>query len=186
VNTGFAEAFLQFENSGASQKFIQKEWLLPYERLETRITDDARAAFFLKPQELPFISYPYEWSFDMLRDAALLTLQLAKAAIDHNLQLKDASAYNVQWLKGKPVFIDTLSFEPLKQGPWVAYRQFCEHFLAPLLLMHYSRQHLPQLFSAWPDGVPLQTARKLLPWRSRFSIHVYLHIHMQAKLAAKP
>ena len=83
-----------------------------------------------------FISYPYEWSFSQLKDAALTTLAAHELALDHGMTLKDASAYNVQFVDGKPVLIDSLSFErAVPDEPWVAYRQFCQHFLAPLALM---------------------------------------------------
>lgn len=185
VNKNFSAAFDQFENSRLAKKLLDKGWLLPWQKINDNLTEDPQAAYFLQPREIGFISYPYEWSFDMLRDAALLTLEIASLAVDSQFQLKDATPYNIQWQHGKPVLIDHLSFEPLRKGPWIAYRQFCESFLAPLLLMHYKKQHLPQLFLAWPEGIPLTSAAKLLPWRSRFSIHTYLHIHMQAKLSKK-
>ncbi|MCR6719787.1 MAG: class I SAM-dependent methyltransferase [Chitinophagaceae bacterium] len=185
VNKSFEASFDAFEKSGACQKFIDKNWLIPHQRIAENLTGDSEAALFLQPERLPFISYPYEWSFDMLRDAALLTIQLAENCLEYNLQLKDATPYNIQWKNGKPLFIDSLSFEPLRPGPWIAYRQFCESFLAPLLLMHNNKQHLPELLKAWPDGMPLATVASMLPWRSRFSIHTYLHIHMQAKMSKK-
>ena len=80
----------------------------------------------IKPERIPFISYPYEWSFSQLKDAAQLTLQIQKSALEVGLSLKDCSAYNIQFLRGKPVLIDTLSFERYREGePWAAYRQFC-------------------------------------------------------------
>ncbi len=99
--------------------------------------------------------------------------------------LKDATPYNIQWHKGKLLFIDTLSFEKYKEVPWIGYRQFCENFLGPLLIMHYSKTPLPQLFQAWPDGIPVGIIKSLLPKRSRFSLHTYLHIHLHAKIASK-
>ena len=87
---------------------------------------------------MDFISYPYEWWFRQLKAAALLTLRLQKAAVQHGMSLKDATAYNVAYDEGRPVWIDTLSFERLTPGkPWVAYRQFCQFFLAPLAVMSY-------------------------------------------------
>jgi hypothetical protein len=83
----------------------------------------------ISPEPVPFISYPYEWSFSQLKDAALTTLSIQKKALGFGISLKDCSAYNVQFVKGKPVFIDTLSFEKYSEGsPWVAYRQFCQHY----------------------------------------------------------
>ncbi|MDP9230935.1 MAG: SAM-dependent methyltransferase, partial [Bacteroidota bacterium] len=83
-------------------------------------------------------------------------------------------------------FIDTLSFEKHnKEQPWIAYRQFCENFLSPLLLMHYSKNSLQQLLLAYPDGIPLAVTKSLLPWRSKLSLHTYLHIHLHAVVAQK-
>jgi hypothetical protein len=122
----------------------------------------------------------------MLKDAALLTLQLARECTQFGIILKDATPFNIQWQDGKPVFIDTLSFERYDASqPWIAYRQFCESFLSPLLLMHYSHQPLQSILLAHPAGVPLSITRSLLPWQSKFSFYTYLHIHMHERLASK-
>jgi hypothetical protein len=122
----------------------------------------------------------------MLKDAALLTLKIAMQAIRFGVILKDASPYNVQWLDGDPIFIDSLSFERYDATkPWIAYRQFCECLLSPLLLMYYSGQPLQALLLAFPDGIPLPVTRSLLPWRSKFSFYTYLHIHLHERLSAK-
>ena len=92
----------------------------------------------LEHARVPFVSYPYEWTFAMLRDAALLQLELLRRALDENLMLKDSSSYNVQFRGAKPVFIDIGSFERLREGePWAGYRQFCMLYLNPLLLQAY-------------------------------------------------
>jgi hypothetical protein len=117
----------------------------------------------------------------------LLTLRIAKESLQFGVMLKDASAFNVQWHKGKMIFIDTLSFEKYDETrPWVAYRQFCEHFLGPLLLMHYRKLPLTEMLLAWPDGMPLRATAGLLPRRTRFSLPVYLHIHLHSKYSSKP
>jgi len=122
----------------------------------------------------------------MLKDAALLTLELARKALDHDMVLKDATPFNIQWHHDRLIFIDTLSFEKYEADrPWIAYRPFCENFLGPLLLMHYRKISLQQLFLGWPDGIPVSLVQKLLPWRSRFSMLTYLHIHLHAKMASK-
>ncbi len=136
----------------------------------------------IEPELVPFISYPYEWSFSELKDAALLTLRIEEEALEHGMSLKDASAYNIQFLRGKPVLIDTLSFEAYEDGrPWVAYRQYCQHFLAPLALMAYADVRLQQLLKAYIDGVPLDLASRLLPAKTRFMPFLASHIHMHAR-----
>lgn len=185
VNQCFKEDFESFISSGCFAHFVKKGLLIPHEQIAENLTGDQEWYTTLKPTKVSFISYAWEWSFDMLKDAALLTLQIAREALQFDMILKDATPYNIQWHKGKFILIDSLSFEKYKNQPWVAYRQFCEGFLAPLLLMHYRKYSLQQLQLAWPDGVPLDLTQRLLPWRSKLSIHTYLHIHLHAKLSRK-
>ena len=186
VNKIFREDFDHFIKSGCYDYLIEKQWLIPHEEIDTNLSNSPDWYKTLKPQRIPFITYPYEWCFDMLKDAALLTLQLAKDGTRFGTILKDATPFNIQWLDGKPVFIDTLSFERYEASkPWIAYRQFCESFLSPLLLMHYSHQPLQSLSLAYPEGIPLSTTKSLLPWRSKFSFYTYLHIHIHQRLASK-
>ena len=120
-------------------------------------------AIVIRPERVPFISYPYEWSFGELKDAALLTLKLHRRALRHDMILKDASAYNIQFMNGRAVLIDTLSFDFYKEGePWGAYGQFCRHFLAPLLLMKEKDVRLNRMLSLFIDGIPLDLAASLL------------------------
>lgn len=186
VNKVFKDHFDFFIHSGCYEKLVKQQLLIPHEPINKNLTAGNEWYATLKPEQAGCISYPWEWSFDMLKDAALLTLRITKEAIASGLILKDATPYNVQWYKGKLTFIDTLSFEKYDAGePWIAYRQFCESFLAPLLLMHYKKQSLQPLLLAWPEGIPLSIAKSLLPGRSKFSLHVYLHIHLHANIAGK-
>lgn len=173
-------------NSGLYLALIQKNILLPHAEMPADFNGPLGYKIIL-PEQLHFTSFAWEWSFDQLKDAALLTLEAARTALEHGMMLKDATPYNIQWHNGALRFIDTLSFEPYTEGkPWIAYRQFCECFLSPLLLMHYRKQSLHALQLAWPDGIPLQTTRALLPWKSRLSMLTWMHIHLHAKYAAKP
>jgi hypothetical protein len=118
----------------------------------------------------------------MLRDAALLTLDVQAEAAAAGFTLRDASAFNVLFDGARPVLIDHLSFEPATPGaPWPAYRQFCEHFLAPLALMARRDVRLGSLLRSHLDGIPLNLAARLLPWRSRFSPGLGAHIHLHAR-----
>lgn len=136
----------------------------------------------IQPELIPFISYPYEWCFGQLKDAALLTLSIQKMALFHGMTLKDASAFNVQFKNGRPILIDTLSFEIYnKDTPWVAYKQFCQHFLAPLALMCHQDLRLNQLSRNFIDGIPLDLASSLLPKKSYLKFSLLSHIHLHAK-----
>ncbi len=185
VNTCFKEHFDHFTQSGCYKHLVEKGLLIPHEQVPENLTGDKSYYATLKPELISFISYPYEWSFAMLKDAALLSLQLVKEALNYEMILKDATPYNIQWHKGSLLFIDSLSFEKYRETIWVAYRQFCENFLAPLLLMHHSKQPLHQLQLAYLDGIPVDVASNLLPFRSKLSVHTYLHIHLHAKISAK-
>jgi len=184
VNLSYKKHFDHFVQSGLYKTLADLQWLTPHE-VEDQHTDDPLSYLVLRPEPVPFISYAYEWSFDMLRDAALLTLNIQRKALEYGMTLKDATPFNVQWHKGRMIFIDTLSFELFENRPWIAYRQFCEQFLSPLLLMHYAKASLHSLPLAWPEGIPLQQTRRLLPYRSRWSLHVWLHIHLHAKISAR-
>lgn len=184
VNIVFKEHYDLFVRSGCYEKMVTKGLLIPHETIHENLNGSADWYLTLKPQKISFITYPYEWSFDMMKTAALLTLDLLKEALNSGLVLKDATPFNIQWHQGKLVFIDTLSFEIYREEePWIAYRQFCECFLAPLVLMHYSKNSLQQLSLAYPNGIPLSIAKSFLPWRSRFSLHTYLHIRLHAGIA---
>lgn len=136
----------------------------------------------IKPEPLSFISYPYEWCFSQLKDAALTTLKIQKEAVGFSMSLKDCSAYNIQFRNGKPIFIDTLSFERYREGdPWVAYAQFCGHFIAPLALMSYQDMRLNRLSRIFMDGIPLDLTSSLLPFRSYFDMSLLFHIHLHSK-----
>lgn len=135
----------------------------------------------IRPRELPLISYPYEWSFSQLKEAALLTLELQRRALAAGMRLKDASAYNVQFDRGRPILIDTLSFEVAPPTePWPAYRQFCEHFLAPLALVAYRDPRCALMLREFIDGIPIDLAARLLPGRTRLRPAMLVHIHLHA------
>jgi hypothetical protein len=185
VNLSYKEHFDQLLQSGCYELLTSKQLLIKHEPVSNNLTGDNDYYTTLRPQLIPFISYPSEWCFDMLKEAALLTLKIAREAMGFNMILKDASPFNVQWLNGKPIFIDSLSLEKFNEKPWIAYRQFCECFLAPLLLMHYNKKQMPGLQLAWPEGIPLDIISSLLPGRSRFSLYTYLHIHLHAKYSLK-
>ncbi|HCX88856.1 MAG TPA: hypothetical protein DG761_12625 [Gammaproteobacteria bacterium] len=184
VNRAGAGDFDRFIDSGLYQVLIDKGYLLEHEDVtDTDIPRSDVCHRILRPLQLKYISYPYEWCFSQLQDAAMLTLRVQTIALKLGFSLKDASAYNVQFVDGKPVFIDTLSFAFYQEGqPWAAYRQFCQHFLAPLALMAHVDINLGKLLVTHIDGIPLDLASKLLPQRTRLSMGLQTHVHLHAKL----
>jgi len=171
-------------NSGLYQELTAAELLIPHEEINEYDQNSPPDQIVIKPKKVGFISFPYEWSFSQLKNAAQITLKIQKIALQKGMSLKDCSAYNVQFFHGKPIFIDTLSFERYREGePWAAYRQFCQHFLAPLALMAYTDVRLSQLLRIYIDGIPLDLASKLLPKKTslNFSINVHIHIHAKSQ-----
>lgn len=187
VNAAYQEDFACLASSGLSDELIQAHLLVPHEtdKMTLAVSDGAIAV--LRPLLVSTISYPYEWCFSQLQDAALLTLDVQKRALERGMSLKDASAYNVQFLDGRPILIDTLSFEMYKEGePWVAYRQFCQHFLAPLALMAYTDVRMPLMLRCYIDGLPLDLTSGLLPKSSYLKGGILAHVHLHAKAVNQP
>lgn len=182
VNEVHRRHFDRFIESGLYDRLVADELLVPHEDVDLSLAAAPDAYRIILPEQIPFISYPYEWSFSMLRDAALATLRIQQLALDHGMSLRDSTAYNLTFHKGRPLFLDTTSFEILRDGqPWVAYRQFCQHFVAPLVLMSLRDARLGQLSRLYIDGVPLDLASALLPARALAKRGIALHIRMHAR-----
>lgn len=137
----------------------------------------------LRHETIPFVSYPYEWTFGMLRDAALLHLELLEQALAEDFWLKDGTAYNVQWVGPRPVFIDIGSFERLAAGqPWAGYRQFCQTFLYPLFLQAYKAVDFHPLLRGCLDGITPRQCANLMSLRDWFRRGVLSHVVLHARL----
>lgn len=140
----------------------------------------------IQPEQIPFITYPYEWSFNQYKEAALLTLKLQKYCLEHGFSLKDASAFNVTFYKGKAVFIDTLSFDFYEENsPWRAYKQYITHFLGPLVLAHFHGAQSLKLMSNFMDGIPIKILASMLPFKTNLNPFLYSNIHLLAKFEDK-
>ncbi|MBC8390540.1 MAG: SAM-dependent methyltransferase [Actinobacteria bacterium] len=182
INIIYKENYYHLMNSGLYGTLVDANLLIPHNEVDIESPEPNKAYKIIKPESIPFISYPYEWCFSQLKDAALTTFKIQKIAMDFEMTLKDCSAYNIQFRKCKPIFIDTLSFEKYHEGQsWIAYRQACQHFLAPLALMVYRDIRLNQLLQIYMDGVPLDLASSLLPSSTNFKASILSHIHLHAK-----
>jgi len=181
VNHSYREEYKLLNSSGLYAGLVEKGWLVAHTEVDVKPEKAALAFKVLQPELVEPISYPYEWSFSQLKDAALRTLSIQKRALRNGMSLKDASAYNIQFRDARAVLIDTLSFEIYKPGqPWVAYKQFCQHFLAPLALMAKRDVRLNQLLRVYIDGIPLDLASRLLPASTRLDFGLSAHIHLHA------
>jgi hypothetical protein len=146
---------------------------------------DGSAAALAHPR-LDFISYPYEWTFSMLRDAALLQLDLLEGALGAGLTIKDATPYNVQFVDGRPVFIDLGSFEAYRSGePWIGYRQFTRQFLFPLLLRAWAGVPFQPWLRGDLEGPTAEQMAKLLPAGKRLNTSALLHVRLQARMESR-
>lgn len=181
IKKSYENNYKMLMKSGLYEELTQKGHLIKH--YETTKSETNKR--LIKPEEI-FISYPYEWCFSQLKDAALLTLEIQKTALKYNMSLKDANCYNVQFHNGKPIFIDTASFEKYEEGTiWQAYKQFCMNFIAPLALMAYKNSCLVCLLKTYINGIDLNLASSLLPLKSIFNINILLHIHQHAKIQKK-
>ena len=171
----------KLKDSGFFKNLISNGLLIPHE--ETSVSSEE---IIITPEEIPFITNPYEWSFEQYKHAALHTLKIQKYALSKGFILKDASAYNVTFHKGKPIFIDTLSFDFYEEGtPWRAYKQFITHFFGPLVLAKYHGTEVFKMMQTHIDGIPVKLISSLLPTRTKLSSVIYPNIHLLAKMESK-
>jgi hypothetical protein len=181
INFSYKKQYEKFMNSELYRKLEEKNLIITHSEIEN-LDIDCDYYKIIKPEKIPFISYPYEWSFSQLKDAALLTLRIQKAAMKYGMTLKDGSAFNIQFHNGHPIFIDTLSFEIYEEGQiWKPYKQFCQHFLAPLALISKKDVRLNLLSKTFIDGIPIDLAAKLLPKTTFGNFGLMAHIHAHAK-----
>jgi ribosomal protein L11 methylase PrmA len=182
IQQSFATEWDAFEASALKRRLFDQRRLIPYEPVDLELATTPGAHAVIRPERIEFISYPYEWTFGELRESALLTLDIQLEAMAEGWTLKDASAYNVQFHEARPIHIDSSSFEPLREdAPWIAYRQFCEQFLAPLALVARRDARLSDLVRVGPDGIPLDLASRLLPRRTWLDFGLVSHLHLHAR-----
>lgn len=182
INEVYAPQWEFLQNSGLAAAAVESGLLLPFAEDES-LPGSWKT---ISAERLPYISYPYEWCFSQLKDAAIHTLKLMRMSLEHGMILKDATAFNMQFWGSRPVFIDHLSFEQYTPGsPWAAYLQFCMHFLAPLALVCYRGPLCSRFSSLWTSGLPLELVSALLPLRTYFSPLIFLHIHWHSRMQKK-
>ncbi|MBT6537426.1 MAG: class I SAM-dependent methyltransferase [Rhodospirillaceae bacterium] len=150
---------------------------------EIGLADAGLGETVMQHARIPVLTYPSEWSFDMLRDAALVTLDLLQQCLDRDLMLKDATAFNVAFHDGRMQFFDTLSIDDYVEGaPWDGYAQFCREFLFPLMLTSYRGIEFQPWLRGSLSGIPVRAFARLLSLREKFRGPVLKHVVLQAKL----
>jgi len=188
VSNNKKEFFLEFLDSDFYRqlrgKSIVETDFVNFRKIEKNKT--STDTFFLEHEKIEFITYPHEWCFETLKEVAIFHLNLQKKALDSGFFLKDASPYNVQFKNGKPIFIDLLSFESYHEGDyWVAYKQFCDNFLNPLVIRSHTGIEHNMFFRGSIDGVDARLTSAILPLKSWFSFKIISHIHIRAWLEKK-
>lgn len=181
INPIYFPQYQKLKNSGFFDKLIEQQMLIPHQEISS-----SEEKIVIQPENIPFITNPYEWSFEQYKHAALLTLKIHRYALSKGFILKDASAYNVTFHNGKPIFIDTLSFDFYEEDtPWRAFKQFITHFFGPLLLAKYHGVDMLKMMQTHIDGIPVKTIASLMPFKTRFNGMLYTNIHLLAKLESK-
>ncbi|MBR4673708.1 MAG: hypothetical protein IKP00_04515 [Victivallales bacterium] len=175
------EAFTHFQQSGIGEHLISQGKMAAF-----TVDGENELGPVLHLSRLPFVTYPYEWCFSQLKEAALLTIELMQEALSCEMILKDASAFNVAFHKCHPIFLDHTSFEIYHDGmPWRAYRQFTMQFIVPLLLMQKVDLRCLGLLREDIGGIPLDLGSHLLPWYTWLQPNSLLHIHLHALFEQK-
>ncbi len=181
INLIYFNQYKALNEQGIFEKLFRAELLIKHKEVSQNENE-----IVIQPEQIPFITYPYEWSFNQYKEAALLTLKIQKFCLDHSFSLKDASAFNVAFYKGKAIFIDTLSFDFYRENlPWRAFKQFITHFLGPLVLAHYHGAQTLKLMNNFIDGIPVGMISSMLPFKTKLNPFLYSNIHLLAKFEDK-
>ena len=179
INACYFKEYNHLMKSGLYQELVENHLMVEHKEVKK-----ASSFIEIEVEKIPYISYPYEWCFEQLKDAAILTIEINKIAMKYGMILKDSSAYNVQFKNGRAIFIDTLSFMFYEEGsPWGAYGQFTRHFIAPLVLMRYIDPRMNKMLQDYIDGIPLDLCASILGKKGGFIS--FIHIKMQNKSIQK-
>ena len=178
LHNSYLPHYEHLNSSGLATELIKKKWLIDFEELK-----DNNSETILKAKKIPFVSYPYEWTFSQWKDAAVLTLKIQFQALKFGMILKDASPFNIIFDGAKPFFIDISSFEIFEEGkPWQAYKQFCECFYMPLLLIKYFGETGNEIFLNNINGISLSKGLSLLPAKAHFNLNTLFYLALPDKI----
>ena len=176
INPMYMPQYKHLMSSGLYETLLKEKLMVKHDEAE----QTNEGGVIIRPAQIPYISYPYEWCFEQYKDAAIVTLRIQLLALKFGMSLKDASAYNIQFINSRPKLIDTLSFDMYVETPWTAYGQFCRHFFAPLLLMAHVDQRLGKMMQTYIDGIPLDLADCILHGKGGFAAWQHVKLHAKA------
>ena len=189
-NSGKSD-YINIQQSGIIQKLINKNYLIDTDELDRRNKlyshEELKNVYIiLKHKKIPFISYPYEWCFEQLKKAAIFHLDLQLYLLENNFNLKDSSAFNIQFIGGEPIFIDFFSLQKYNDGDyWIGYKQFCENFLNPLYLSFKKNVQFNHIIRSNLEGISSTTLNNLLSFKDKLSLNVFSHIVLQSRYEKK-
>jgi len=174
--------FVAARDAGVYDKLIADGLLVSHEEVDFGDWAPAGTIFCLEHPRIPMVSYPWEWPFSFLKDAALIHLEAMEKLVPDGFWLRDASAFNIQYDGDRLRLIDTLSVgRRIPESPWVAYGQFCAHFLGPLSMGAYCDIRTFSLWRNYIDGFPLDLALKMLPFWRRYRPGILMHLTLHAR-----
>ena len=178
ISMSYKEHFDFFIKSGLYNKLLERNLIVSHKEINNESFEFEDSYKIIQPEKIRQISYPYEWSFSQLKDAALLTLEIQMIAIEFGMTLKDATGFNIQFQSSKPIFIDTLSFEKINNDfSWVAYKQFLEMFFNPLILSRYVDENLcVKILKSSINGIDSSDLNKLLALKYKFKPSILFHV----------
>ena len=183
-----APAYTAARDAGLLERLAGKGMLLDSQEVDAAPLSGVQPApaVVLEHPRVPYVSYPYEWSFALHRKAALLQLDLHLEALESGFPLSDATAYNIQFIGTKPIFIDHLSLRPYRDGEyWIGHRQFCMQFLNPLLMWTALGVQPNAWFRGSLEGIAPEDMAPLLSWRQKLSPTVLSHVVAPAAAARR-
>lgn len=187
LSTDAADIDRAARDAGLMETLVGEGWFVANWVVEdVAPPEGAPTAAVIESERVPLVSYPSEWSFAMLRDAALVTLDTNLAALEKGFILKDASAFNVVFQGARPTIIDIGSIDRFgEKGIWTAYGQFCDHFLAPLMLEAYVGVPFQRMLTGAVDGIPIGDLNRVMRGRSGAHKGVLTHVRLRSMLEKK-
>ncbi len=189
LNEDGFERYNFIEKNQIIKKAIEKKFLIKTKLLneeeKSNINLEKNVAY-LEHEKIPYISYPYEWSFNQLKDAAIFHLDFNLFLLEQNATLIDSSAYNIQFIGSKPIFIDVLSLKEYKEGEaWKGHKQFCENFLNPLILKSKKGVKFNNWYKGNLEGIETSELDKILNFFDKISYNIFIHVYLLNKLDQK-